>query len=801
MAKAHFVSRRLGKSRFFKLAVAACGGSLASAAFGQVTLNQISNSNWTITDDGVTAVFSPTGEEITNITLNGSGDLLRPGGGTSGSLDQEFAGTPFGAGAQTFNSQVGAGGSYVDVWTTVADTPGSTVNPFTYAFHYVMFANDPTIYTYETFSHANGDIASSVGQGQFLFRGNIATFQNLYQVNTSPNNLTYGPEITTGIASTNPNFATVTTARGTVQDSTEDMTGSGISSTNSYFGASSGDNGSNFFTKYDFSTYNQYYQAETMYGSQYAVTEVVPSEETIANGPTKQELAWTDPGILNMEFLSDHYGLDSGPGGAAAGNPGDGISVAANQVMSKFFGPFGFTISSDTSGSLGAAQVNQGAIDNIPNDISEFNEDSELIASGYTPASQRGNVSIVGAANTAGWSSTVTNNVAVLSDPNRNFQESNAGDNYWTNVQPNGNATINSVVPGTYQLTLYELGQWGQTVYEGVTVGANQTVQIGHGGSAGAGIAFVPENFGTAAPIWTIGTPNRSSNEFTNGHDNSYVAGSVGPDVREYYGGYDYWGEEAAIGNNGTVVYYGTAVGSHPATNDPNAWLANQWGTFDPNEWDTTDSTNDNYSKIAPAYVGAPASYHGSNVYTVSGTTYSGWTVHFTTTAAQLAQGQFVVLSVAMADLKDNLNVTLNLGGGAKQVSETWAEAESGTDDAMTRSGDSGFYEWAAFQFPTSDLNAAGADNTFTFGVPESGDGDMYDAIRMEITNTSASPASTGWHDYNYITSGGTTVQNDSVGQTTNNETAVPEPGSLLVTASAGLLCAFTRRRRQRKPV
>ena len=47
-----------------------------------------------------------------------------------------------------------------------------------------------------------------------------------------------------------------------------------------------------------------------MYGSQYAVSEVDPSTDTLTGGPTKQELAWTDPGILNMEFLSDHYGID-----------------------------------------------------------------------------------------------------------------------------------------------------------------------------------------------------------------------------------------------------------------------------------------------------------------------------------------------------------------------------------------------------------------------------------------------------------------------------------------------------------
>ena len=49
-------------------------------------------------------------------------NLLNPGGGTDGSLNAEFAGTPLGAGPQTFESQIGPDNSYVDVWTNVAST-------------------------------------------------------------------------------------------------------------------------------------------------------------------------------------------------------------------------------------------------------------------------------------------------------------------------------------------------------------------------------------------------------------------------------------------------------------------------------------------------------------------------------------------------------------------------------------------------------------------------------------------------------------------------------------------------------
>ena len=143
-----------------------------------------------------------------------------------------------------------------------------------------------------------------------------------------------------------------------------------------------------------------------------------------------------------------------------------------------------------------------------------------------------------------------------------------------------------------------------------------------------------------------------------NGHN------AAGLDQRQFQGSYDFWGEEQTLGNPGKVVYYATPVGATPATNDPNKWIANQWRTFNPGLYDAANSTTDNYSNIAPAYVRdaahggtgpGPASYHGSP-----------WEVHFTVTQQQLTQGQFVVLSVGAAALNSNLTVTLN------GHSETW---------------------------------------------------------------------------------------------------------------------------------
>jgi hypothetical protein len=717
-----------------------------SAAEAQVTITKNSSTNWAISNGSISIVFNPSKDYVTSIQLGSSPNLL---GGSTARLDEELAGTPFGSGTQTFGSEAGPNNSYQDVWTTTASS--GSANPITYSFHYLVFADDPTVYCYEVLNHSATDPATSVGQGQFLFRSNPSLFPNLYQINTGPNQLGTSAAVTTiGVPSTNANWNTVKSAAGrTVQDVTYDLTGSGIS----------GDNGTNFFTKYDYSIYTQFFQAETMYGSQYGVTLVNPSVDTLSGGPTKQELAWTDPAILNMEFLSNHYGITAS-GSTYAYYPTQGVDTT------KLYGPFGFTISSTTGTT--AATINQNAINAIPNSRAEFDTDAALAASGYTATTSRGTFQ-VSVSSSAGWNANTTNNTVVLSQAGVNVQESTQGFQYWGQLSQNGSTTVNGIVPGTYRMSTYQLGQWGESRFEGVQIAANKI-------TLPSNARFTPENFGTTPPIWTIGTPDRSAHEFLNGYN------AAGADQRQYQGSYDYWAEEAALGNPGKVVYYATAVGGTAATNNPSKWISNQWGNFNPGEYDSANGTTDNYAKICPAYVtagGGPATYNGSP-----------WEVHFTTTSAQRAQGQYVVLSVALAATEASLTITLD---GHQEI---WHAGSATYSDPMARSGDAGFYQWAAFQFPESDLiQTDGADNMFTFSV-STNDGVMYDALRMEITNTSADPSLTGWYDYAWVTGPNSQVlANDAVGQEIA-ETIVPEPSAAAMAAAAIALILLCCRKR-----
>jgi hypothetical protein len=130
------------------------------------------------------------------------------------------------------------------------------------------------------------------------------------------------------------------------------------------------------------------------------------------------------------------------------------------------------------------------------------------------------------------------------------------------------------------------------------------------------------------------------------------------------------------------------------------------------------------------------------------------WTVNFATTSAQSAQGSYVDLSVALSAADASLTISLN----GKPI--TWHSIN--TNDAAIRSGFSGYTQWIVFEWPTSDLVSAGGDNVLTFSV-SGGTGVMYDALRMEISPTSANPSTTNWHDYEYVTPSTYVAADDAV--------------------------------------
>jgi hypothetical protein len=617
-------------------------------------------------------------------------------------------------GALTSTYSLDPNGNYIDFWVTHA---ADSTSPFNWSWHDVLLANDPGVHVYFVLDHGPGEAVASVGQIQWVFRGDLHQFVDTYSVNTGLSNL--GATIVPMPDAVQ--FGTVLVAGRNVQDSTSDLHGLPLPPGFRR----------EFYTKYDYSSYEYLHKAEGVYGSNIGAWMVVPNSESLTGGPTKQDLIFTG-NLLIMEAYSNH--LDNNIN----------FTVPASTTMHRLYGPFYLHFNQFSGINAPGASLYQEAVSSAAQLAPAYDNETVLLGNGYVPSNARGEVQVKidgtkGLDLNQAW--------AVLSDPNSNFQYSHAGQEYWENINPAGIANFHQVAPGTYRLSVYVLGQWGEGRLDGVNVKANGTAHVA--------LTLSPENFGSSAPIWTIGSADRSSREFRHGqisnpvdldpnYADEYTArlGSSVQDDREFWGNWNYWADFAST--NGAVVYYATPVGSIPATNDLTQWNYNQWHSFNPGIYagiyNSADQTADGYKYICPAYVGNCAT-----------SSVPDWQVHFTTTAGQQAQGQYVVLSVGLADTEANVRVSLN-GSPLAWPGLGPANPNPKLADADVRSGFSGTYQWVAFQWNTSQLMPPGVDNVITFHVDKT-QGVMYDALRMEITNNSAAHEATGWNDYEFLNS------------------------------------------------
>jgi hypothetical protein len=683
-----------------RVVFAALALSFASQAMGFVpkplTIDTSTATDWKITNGAMRFDWDSTNGSVWGVRYGADPTNLVDTtnlGGDGNPKGLYMDNTGIGSGTVTAGYRLDSG-RYLDWWLTTASNAS---NAFTYTQHFIVFPSDPGIHTYIVFQHGAADIAGSLGQVQYVFRVSLTEFTNTYSYNSGLNNL--GAAL---IPQPDPSVTGTTDPGRQVQNAAVDLHGLPLPAGFVR----------EFYTKYDYSSYEYLHELHGVYGATYGAWAEFARQDTLVGGPVKQDLIFTN-NIVMGEFLSDHLAYNVGY------TPPQGVASI------RIFGPVYFRFNQGTPD-----QMFNDALDSMSGLDALYDRDAVLIDAGYVPSFNRGGV----APTIAGGGSSAANTAwAVLGDNQANFQFTNLGYQYWTANNAGGTAALTGVAPGTYRLSSYVLGQWGEARVDNVAVAPGRTTTLA--------TAFTPENFGSAAPVWTIGTPNRSADKFLHGTDSS------GADDREYQGNWNYWSDFAA--NRGAVVYYATPVGATPATNDLTKWNYVQWPTFDPGLYagiyNAADDTTDGYKYICPAYVGNPATAN-----------CPPWQVYFTTTAAQQAQGQYVVLSVGLAATDANLTVSLNghtlSWNGLSTVK---------TSDAAVRSGLAGTYQWVVFQWPTSDLAAAAASNEITLAV--SGSSLMYDALRMEITNTSAAPATRGWNDYEFVTAGTYVPANDAV--------------------------------------
>jgi len=656
--------------------------------------------------------------------------------------------------------------SYLDWWVAYPASGVSPTNTTEYEEHFVVTPNDPGIHIYFSLNHpaqvmnsggtlVNNGSGTIGGQVQWIWRGNVNAFTNYYQRDTD---LSMFTGVTTPLPSTDDCFSSDNgrndqdvTGRDTIDLHPQ------VGVTNAFSPYPNGQIPQGFHrhycVKYDFSSYEYLHQAHGLFGSQYGQWVVfTPGHDTMIDGPTKENLSLTG-NILTIEPNSNHYRT----GGVGT------TSIAAGTQLSRIYGPFYVRI--NHFGMSTSSSINGGTIqspDDMFNDAvaagtsftNFYDNEATLLSKGYVPSTGRGSVAIqvngvAGAPRTA-W--------AVLSQNSVNQENNTMSPQYTIDISATGSGTFTNVVPGTYRLSIWNFGQWGEYRQDNVVVTAGNM-------NALPIIGFVPENFGTS--VWAIGTPDRSSHEFLHGHyTQNYPDGPLGYDDREYYGAWNYWADFAST--SGAVIYNATDGPAGPATNDLSKWNYAHWGGFNPGLYggacNASDDTTDAYQYVGctslgdaigiPAYVNTLTGHSGTNGVN---TPTPPWQIHFATPAGASSQA-FVVLSLALSASQGRETVTLN---GANSLS--YSPPSSFNSDAIQRSGLSGYTQWVAFQWPTSALNAEGADNVITTQVTGVNSQNSDDALRLELTNLGADPSVTNWHDYYFVTNGKTTAANDTV--------------------------------------
>jgi rhamnogalacturonan endolyase len=120
-----------------------------------------------------------------------------------------------------------------------------------------------------------------------------------------------------------------------------------------------------------------------------------------------------------------------------------------------------------------------------------------------------------------------------LSSNGRDFQDNNLDNKarqYWGEISSNGEITISRVGAGTYRLTVYGIGVFGQYTQDDIVIQAGATTTTA--------ATWIAESAGTE--LWRIGTPDRSSGDFHHGNERDTTRTNAPKHHRLYWAVHDF---------------------------------------------------------------------------------------------------------------------------------------------------------------------------------------------------------------------------------------------------------------------
>jgi rhamnogalacturonan endolyase len=451
---------------------------------------------------------------------------------------------------------------------------------------------------------------------------------------------------------------------------------------------------SDYFTKYMFSEEWRDQTVHGMYGDgsksgdglAYGAWLVMNTKDTYYNGPTHSDL--TVDGIVYNYLISNHHG--------------NGVPELINGY-DRTFGPQFYYFNKGAKGtSLQALRDDAKKV--APTNWTSFYDSIAQYVPNYVPSSGRGTFKA-----TVSLPQGASRALAVLALSGSDFQDNNKDGKayqYWADVSSSGTVTIPSVKAGTYRLTVYADGIFGQYEQDGVVVKAATTATVT--------AAWNAESAGTE--LWRIGTPDKSCGEFRHGNEKDTTHSLMPRQYRLYWAVHDFVKDFP----NGVKYNVGTS-----SLRDLNYV---HWSVF---------GGKANYLRKDPYY-----------------TNVNNWTLTFDLTQRQIANMSQATFTVQLAGVKTSAgnndaaaegkawaNLPYTIVANGKQL-ETWTIPSIHSSSCAVRSAATCYTTGHKFTFPASQLKAG--SNEFVLSLPARAtapeDAELpesvylqYDAMRLEV--------------------------------------------------------------------
>ncbi|KAH7396400.1 polysaccharide lyase-like protein family 4 [Pyrenochaeta sp. MPI-SDFR-AT-0127] len=302
-----------------------------------------------------------------------------------------------------------------------------------------------------------------------------------------------------------------------------------------------------------------------------------------------------------------------------------------------------------------------------------------------------------------------TRALAVLALNGNDFQDNNKDSKayqYWGNVDPSGSVTIPSVKAGTYRLTVYADGIFGQYQQDNVIIKAGQI--------AATTATWIPESAGVE--LWRIGSPDKSSGEFRHGNEKDTSKPLQPRQYRLYWAVHDFPKDFP----NGVNYNVGTS-----SLRDLNYV---HWSVF---------GGKANYLRKDPYY-----------------TNVNNWTLTFDLTQSQISNKSTATFTVQLAGVKTSTgnndgpadkawaNLPYNVIVNGNQL-PTWTIPSEHSSSCAVRSAATCYTTGHKFVFDVKNLKSG--TNKFVLSLPANATAPesavlpesvylQYDALRLEVS-------------------------------------------------------------------